>query len=659
MITKMSLVNITGPRDDIDRMADEYLSKYEIHLENALQELPVIHTLRPYTSSNPYQPWIDRIDDLLSIVDTNAFSPVETGKDYTLDRVKNLVEDIENTLRDDRAKLAEIEQVYAAAAEKHKMFKPFAALDYDFGKILQMSHMRFRFGRFTAENYLKFKKYIDKMVPSIFVYATEIDGYVYGVYFTPVESRQRVDALYYSLAWERIRLPEAEGDFSAIVAQLEHELADLAKDKKGYEDKLRARLIPLAPDLLVAKSRLEDLSNAFSIRKYAAITREEFAKKETRYLVIGWMTIEDAQSFAKAVENDEDVTMYIEDEEDNAGLNPPTKIKNFFLAKPFELLTRMYGVPNYQEFDPTPLVALTYSLLFGAMFGDVGQGLLLSLIGVIGLIKPRLRAISMLIPIGFSSMLFGFLYGSIFGFEEIIPALWLHPMTHMTSIPFFGTLNTVFIVAVAFGMFLIIATMLINIFQQLHMGNKWEGLLDRNGLAGLIFYGTLVLLLVLYMTGSPLPATVIIALLLAGSLLTIVFKETIIEKLEPDQPKHAGVEDGDEIAERESIGVQFLTLFFETIENLLTYFSNSISFVRVGAFAISHAAMMSVVLMFAGATEGGSINWLVVVLGNLFVIGFEGLIVGIQVLRLEFYEIFSHFYHGDGIEFNSIWNKHN
>ena len=90
--------------------------------------------------------------------------------------------------------------------------------------------------------------------------------------------------------------------------------------------------------------------------------------------------------------------------------------------------------------------------------------------------------------------------------------------------------------------------------------------------------------------------------------------------------------------------------FFELFEVLLSYFSNSLSFVRVGAFAVSHAAMMEVVLMLSGA-ESGNINWIAVVLGNIFVMGMEGLIVGIQVLRLEYYELFSRFYTGDGRAF--------
>ena len=96
-----------------------------------------------------------------------------------------------------------------------------------------------------------------------------------------------------------------------------------------------------------------------------------------------------------------------------------------------------------------------------------------------------------------------------------------------------------------------------------------------------------------------------------------------------------------------------LTSFFELFEVILSYFSNTLSFVRIGAFAVSHAAMMEVVLMLAGYTGGGlaGTNWIVVVLGNVFVCAMEGLIVGIQVLRLEYYEMFSRFYKGSGRPF--------
>ena len=97
--------------------------------------------------------------------------------------------------------------------------------------------------------------------------------------------------------------------------------------------------------------------------------------------------------------------------------------------------------------------------------------------------------------------------------------------------------------------------------------------------------------------------------------------------------------------------------FFELFETMLSFFSNTISFVRIGAFAVSHAAMMEVVLMLGGITDGaGNPNWIIIVLGNIIVCGLEGLVVGIQVLRLEYYEMFSRFYTGSGREFHPYDN---
>ena len=127
-------------------------------------------------------------------------------------------------------------------------------------------------------------------------------------------------------------------------------------------------------------------------------------------------------------------------------------------------------------------------------------------------------------------------------------------------------------------------------------------------------------------------------------LLLILFKEPLTKKIQKRADKM-----------EESKAMFLVQGFFELFETLLSYFSNTLSFVRIGAFAVSHAAMMEVVLMLAGAEEGNP-NWIVIILGNLFVCGMEGLIVGIQVLRLEYYEMFSRFYKGSGRKFEP-YNK--
>ena len=212
-------------------------------------------------------------------------------------------------------------------------------------------------------------------------------------------------------------------------------------------------------------------------------------------------------------------------------------------------------------------------------------------------------------------------------------------MNQMMTVPFIGKLNTVFIVAVGFGMFLILVAMIMHIINGIKAHDPESAWFDTNGLAGLVFYGAVVAVIVLIMTGKKMPAAIVLVIMFVVPLLVIAFKEPLAKLVE-----HKA-----DVMPKEK-GMFVVQTIFELFEVLLSYFSNTISFVRVGAFAVSHAAMMEVVLMLAGA-EAGSPNWIVVILGNLFVCGMEGLIVGIQVLRLEYYEMFSRFYKGTGREF--------
>lgn len=240
---------------------------------------------------------------------------------------------------------------------------------------------------------------------------------------------------------------------------------------------------------------------------------------------------------------------------------------------------------------------------------------------------------------GFFSTIFGFLFGSVFGFENVIEAIWLHPKNAMTKLPFIGNLNTVFVVAIALGMGIVLLTMILNVINSLRSHDPEKAYFDTNGIAGIVFYAALAATVFLYMTNHPLPAAAVLTVMFLLPLLVILFKE----------PLAALVEKKAEVMPEQK-GMFFVQGFFELFEVLLSYFSNTLSFVRVGAFAVSHAAMMEVVLMLAGV-EAGSPNWVVIILGNLFVCGMEGLIVGIQVLRLEYYELFSRFYGGTGRAF--------
>ena len=217
--------------------------------------------------------------------------------------------------------------------------------------------------------------------------------------------------------------------------------------------------------------------------------------------------------------------------------------------------------------------------------------------------------------------------------------MWLSPMHAMMKLPFVGQLNTVFIVAVAFGMALILLAMVFQIINAKKRGDKENLFFSPNGVAGLVFYGFLVLTIVLYMTGHKTPGNIMMIIFLGIPVILFLLKEPLGQLVEGKKPKAEG-----------GVGMFLVQGFFELFETMLSFFSNTISFVRIGAFAVSHAAMMEVVLMLSGASAG-STNWIIFVIGNIIVCGLEGLVVGIQVLRLEYYEMFSRFYKGTGREF--------
>ena len=304
------------------------------------------------------------------------------------------------------------------------------------------------------------------------------------------------------------------------------------------------------------------------------------------------------------------------------------------------MYVEMYGLPSYNELDPTILIGITYSILFGFMFGDAGQGLCLLTGGFLLYRFKKVRLAGIISCCGVFSTIFGFLFGSVFGFEDIIDAVWLRPQEAMVNLPFIGKLNTVFVVAVAIGMGIILMCMVLNIINSARVHDTEKIYFDTNGVAGFVFYFALSCVIILYMTGNTLPATAILVVMFLIPLLIMFFKEPLTAVVEKKSEKIEG-----------GMGMFITQGIFELFEVLLSYFSNTLSFVRVGAFAVSHAAMMQVVLMLAGAEAGGSTNWAVVIGGNLFVCGMEGLIVGIQVLRLEYYELFSRFYRGSGRAF--------
>lgn len=307
-------------------------------------------------------------------------------------------------------------------------------------------------------------------------------------------------------------------------------------------------------------------------------------------------------------------------------------MRNNPIVRPFETIVKMYGLPNYTELDPTTFVAITAFLLFGFMFGDIGHGLVIFLIGIL-MAKKKISMGPVFEAGGIASMIFGLLYGSIFGNEEIIPAIFIRPME---------SIQTMLIYGIAIGVVLILLAMLLNIRNGIKNKDKKKVFLDTNGLAGLIFYIVVLGAGVYFiLKGEMIASLGVLSIFVILPLLAIMFKDSIAKKL---------------FKEEEEEKSSLFEKIFHVVEILLSFASNTISFVRIAAFAINHVGLCMAIYILSDMFSGtGSLA--VTIFGNCLVIVLEGLIVGIQVLRLEYYELFSRFYTGDGKEYKPLREK--
>lgn len=650
MIEKMKFLSITGPKADIDRVVNTYLSKYEIHLENALSELTTVQNLTPFLEINPYKEALNTAnlfcEELNSFATDTVKAETAQAAAQTMDveTALDTIRRIQTDYQDLNKKRSDLENQLTTVDESLRVIRPFRNLDFDISSILKFRFIRFRFGRIGKEYYQKFERYIYDNLDTIFIKCDEDDQYIWGMYFVPEPESQKVKAVYSSMHFEKIYMPDSyEGTAREAFEQLAQKRSLILSDFNTVSQKRNDFLISHCREILAAQAAIARLSGNFDIRKLAACTKGK-GENDIFYILCGWMTEKDAHSFQTDIKDDSKIFCIIDGEDDEhiqpeTHQQPPTKLKNPKLFKPFEMYINMYGLPAYNEMDPTWFVAITYSFIFGAMFGDAGQGLLLFIGGFL-LYKFKHIALAGIISCaGVFSTIFGILFGSFFGFENLFPALWLRPMNNMMTVPFIGKLNTVFIVAIGFGMGLILLCMVFNIINAWRAHDTEHIWFDTNSVAGLVFYGSATVSIALILTGHTLPGGILLFIMFGIPLILIFFKE----------PLTALVEKKSEVMPKEK-GMFIVQGLFEMFEVLLSYFSNTLSFVRIGAFAVSHAAMMEVVLMLAGF-ESGHLNWIVVILGNLFVSGMEGLIVGIQVLRLEYYEMFSRFYKGTGRKF--------
>lgn len=634
-ITTMKLVNIIADNEHLDEVLKRFIDINDFHPELASKLAGSVHGLTTLYYENPYLKMLNRIKEVKAEMNLEIETREVDVDQCDLDRINRYVERTHDKFDQIEQRVKEINLKIREYTDDLKQVKNIEDLDIPLEDLFASRYIASRFGRLPLDSVRKLQFYNNR--PFIWNSFSKDNNYSWGVYLTTNEYEREVDNVFTSLYFERMYIPDfvhgtpekAKENLTFEIKQLEKELQEHKKAKEKLKERIKDRYS-------LFTSVLEHVSRIFEARKYVLGLGGRFS-------ITGFVPEDKVENLKNLFSDIETVVIEVRPAFDDMRLSPPTKLRNGWFSKPFGIFVEMYGVPNYKDIDPTTFVAVTYSILFGIMFGDVGQGLVLALLGYL-LYKFKgmnLGAVGM--RIGLSSTLFGFLYGSVFGNETILDPLYYglglngKPIHTMDS----DFTMTLLIASIALGSVLIIASILLNMFVNYKRKNFVEMMLSHNGIAGLIMYGFIVASagLILGNIADPLN-NLTIGLFIVIPLLAMFLKEPIERKVhhKPMFP--------------DGFGGFFTEAFFELFEIILSYITNTMSYMRVAGFVLTHAGMMLVVFnLMEMAGNGGPI---VFVLGNIFVMALETLIVGIQVLRLEFYEMFSRYYTGDGIAFKQL-----
>lgn len=621
-VEKMKLLSITGKDTDLEKFLAKNIINLDIQIEDAKKVYKKGWKLEYFSYDYTVKEYIKKCEKVLDELQ------IEKDDDYwnyniinSVSEIKEKIDNINNQYTEYINKIVDLEKENELMQKNYDIIKNLVSVDSKIENLYNLKYMKFRYGTVPTKNLEEINRKIDN-TDAIYFELKREEEYTWILYLTTEEFLGKVDSFFNVQDFERIWLPkEASGTPEEFINQIEKNIKEnLTKIDKEKEE-LRNLRIDAKEILIGAYKQLLLYENVNILKKY--IVHDQ---NGTFYIVL-WVSKDNVENIKSILSNYKNVDYDIFDDDED--IQAPTKLKNIKIFRPFETLIKMYGVPNSKEIDPTGLVAITAFIMFGFMFGDVGHGLVIFILGLI--LAKRKASLGPVLSIGgISSIIFGVLYGSVFGKEDIIKPILISPMDNI---------QTMLISGIAVGSIFILIAMIFNIINGIKNKDLQKCLFDKNGISGFLLYGLILAdVAVYFLKGQmliPINVIVIVSIIL---ILLILFGDTISSKLEK---------------KKEQAKTPMVEKIFEIIEMTLSFASNTISFLRLAAFAINHVGLCMAVYLLADMSSGVG-NIAIAIIGNIVVIALEGLIVGIQVLRLEYYELFSRFYEGNGREFKSI-----
>ncbi len=639
-VEKMVMMNIIGDVSKVDSVLKDIALSEMVDLVSAMKEIEEnnflininhenlervidLNDIKTFNKDNSYRQLMQKAEEIKKAFNVDiqeiSLDELSLDKDYISAKINEIYEQVTNHSE-------KIKQLQGKLEEINKFERSFTipeSFSISIDELRSLNYFEYKFGLLSKEDRIRLKKNYENILAAILHVGTNKDGEIYLIIY-PNLIKEEMKRILRSVNFKEIVIPETyTGTITEIKDQLESEKQGLIKEIDHWERSL---------EQLKEKYRHEFLTilNQLTIKERIEEFKSNLARSNKFFYLSGWISENDKDQIKNMLNKYDKLLITFNDEAD---VKPPTKLKNNWFFKPFEVLLNMYGVPAHDELDPTPFLSISYMLLFGAMFGDLGQGFIILLAGLLLSKKNKLFG-GLLERLGFSSMIFGLLYGEVFGIEELIPALVIKP---------FEEINTVLVAAIAVGVVLILIAYILGMVNSFKRRDIEEGLFGKEGLAGFIFYICLLALVGGNLIGRTIIPTGVGIALIILSVVGMVLKEPLTNLITGKRPLHG-----------EDVSGYYVQSVFSLIEVVLSMLSGTISFIRVGAFTLTHVGLFIAFKTIGEMIGTNTGNVIVLIIGNIVVIGLEGLIVFIQGLRLQYYELFSRYYKGDGKEFKPI-----
>lgn len=588
-----------------------------------------------------------KVTDICKILEITIAPGLLKEKKITIDIYKNITSYSERIGTIESRVLKIVERINTLKQEITKFTNIKQKLEFllnvncNISDLSKFSFLEIDYGRLSKVNYERMKEVFNDKNVLLFELKSE-ENYIYTIVFYLKSYKETIEKIFNSLYFEVYDIPE---NISGVPSET---IKEISTKLKVLELELQKKIIE--------KDELRIIYEEEMLDKYCDLTgnniikdiEKQYGMTKRVFMFTGWVPAELESKYIESIEkitNDSSI-YYSQPAEEyyykkQKKIVVPTLLKNNWLFKPFEMIVKMYGIPSYFEFDPSMLVGISFILMFGMMFGDVGQGLVIFLGGwLLGKKFPAFKEPSILIrAIASSSIFFGFMYGEYFGFK-LMPHIWIEPME---STDFFLPFTVIL------GIIFMTIGLAIKVMNCIRIKDYENLLFGKSGAAGIIFYwGTLITALCAFFKlieiGKNIQTILIVIIIWFIPLILMFLKEPLGAKVEKRKfHLHGGMFDF------------VLAAGAELLDTVLSYLGNTISFVRIAAFALNHAGLFAVVKILTEMINLGKYDpigdTILFIVGNIVIICVEGLIVTIQVLRLEFYEFFSKFFSGDGVNY--------